>query len=86
MLFSFQRPQPSQAVPLKRLQSRKRPLRGEAPEHAGWRLVSVDSPSGSYPILQLPLGQRESVAVNFGFLKPLEAPNDRVLATPAARL
>ena len=74
MLFSFQRPQPSRAGPTDdSCRGEKKPLRREAPERP---------PSGgdSQSTLRLGrirssnclLGQRESVAVIFGFLKALE--------------
>ena len=75
MLFSFQRPQPSQAEPrsccrVEKGLSAERPLSTPL-----GRPVSVDSPSGSYPILQLPLGQRFSVAPIFGSSEALADPS-----------
>ena len=65
MLFSFQRPQPSRAGPPKPVAEPKKSLSEERPQSAReMRSLSVDSSSGSYPILQLPLGQRLSVAAN----------------------
>jgi hypothetical protein len=63
---------PLELVPLEPVAEPKKSLSEERPQSAReMRSLSVDSSSGSYPILQLPLGQRLSVAANLGFPKPL---------------
>jgi hypothetical protein len=56
---------PLELVPQKPVAEPKKSLSEERPQSAReMRSLSVDSSSGSYPILQLPLGQRLSVAAN----------------------
>ena len=84
MLFSFQRPQPSRAgFPKSQLQSRKKASPKRGPRAAAKRGPSQSTLRlGRIRFLQLPLGQRLSVAPKYGSLEALEPPGCRSGATP----
>ena len=84
MLFSFQRPAALSAAPSKLVRSTKKASRRRGPRATPLgRLLSVDSPSGSYPISQLPLRATSKCSSDFRLLKRLQALPSRSAATPA---